>query len=166
MCVALAGWILVDAASAQAPAPPAAAPAQTQPPAMAPAAAAAPSPGAGFEPRVVRPREVSVITGSRFRVGNERYQIHNVRTPRPRLGECVMERLRGRRSRSALRRILSRGEIRIVPTGQVSPLGDKVARVYVNGQSVRRKLIDARAALPRRSESFNPWCISLRKPPA
>jgi hypothetical protein len=77
-----------------------------------------------------------------------------------------MERLRGRQARAALRRILSRGEIRIAPTGQLNQFGDKIARVTVDGQTVRRKLIDARAGLPRRgNEAFNPWCISLRKPP-
>lgn len=115
----------------------------------------------------MRPREITVISGSRFRVGSERYQVFGVRAPRPRAGQCVMERLRGRQSRSALRRILSRGEIRIVPTGGTNALGDRTARVFVDGQSVARRLIDARAAVPRRlGESFNPWCISLRRPPA
>ena len=78
-----------------------------------------------------------------------------------------MERLRGRQARATLRRILSRGEIRIAPTGQINRDGYKLARVTVDGTSVRRRLLDARAALPRRgNESFNPWCISLRKPPA
>jgi hypothetical protein len=115
----------------------------------------------------VRPKDVTIISGSRFRVGNDRYQVFGVRTPRPRAGQCVMERLRGRQSRAALRRILSRGEIRIVPTGGTNALGDRTARVFVDGQGVARKLIDARAAVPRRaSENFNPWCISLRRPPA
>jgi hypothetical protein len=114
----------------------------------------------------VRPKDITIISGSRFRVGSERYQVFGVRAPRPRAGQCVMERLRGRQSRAALRRILSRGEIRIAPTGQLNSLGDRSARVSVDGQSVARKLIDARAAVPRRlGESFNPWCISLRRPP-
>lgn len=75
-----------------------------------------------------------------------------------------MERLRGRQARSALRRILSRGEIRIAPTGQLNPIGDKIARVWVDGRSVARRLVNARAAVARRpGESFNPWCISLRR---
>ena len=115
----------------------------------------------------MRPKDVTVISGSRFRVGNERYQVFGVRTPRPRAGQCVMERLRGRQSRAALRRILSRGEIRIAPTGNVNALGDKIARVTVDGSRVDSRLIDARAAVRRRpGESFNPWCISLRRPPA
>ena len=117
--------------------------------------------------RIVKPRDVTIVSGSRFRVGNDRYQVFGVRTPRPRGGQCLMERLRGRQARAALRRILSRGEIRIAPTGQLNQFGDKLARVTVDGQAVRRRLIDARAALPRRgNEAFNPWCISLRKPPA
>ena len=117
--------------------------------------------------RVVRPRDVTIVSGSRFRVGNERYQVFGVRAPRSRGGQCVMERLRGRQSRAALRRILSRGEIRIAPTGQVNALGDRIARVTVDGHSVARRLVDARAAVARRlsSDSYNPWCISLRRPP-
>jgi hypothetical protein len=115
----------------------------------------------------VRPKDITVMSGSRFRVGNDRYQVFGVRTPRPRAGQCVMERLRGRQARSTLRRILSRGEIRIVPTGGVNSLGDRTARVWVDGQSVARRLVDARAAVARRlGETFNPWCISLRRPPA
>lgn len=132
---------------------------------VAPAPAPQPPAPPALEPRIVRPKDVTVISGSRFRVGNDRYQVFGVRTPRPRGGQCVMERLRGRQSRGALRRILSRGEIRIAPTGQVNAFGDKLARVSVDGYSVRRRLIDARAALPRRGEGFNPWCISLRRPP-
>ncbi len=117
--------------------------------------------------RIVRPPEVTIISGSRFRVGNERYQVFGVRTPRARGGQCVYERLRGRQSRAALRRILSRGEIRIMPTGQVNQLGDRLARVSVDGQSVARRLINARAAIVRRpGQNFNPWCISLRRPSA
>jgi hypothetical protein len=137
------------------------------PPVTAPSPQSQAAPAPSLEPRIVRPRDVSVISGSRFRVGNERYQVFGVRTPRPR-GQCVYERLRGRQSRAALRRLLSRGEIRIAPTGQLNALGDKIARVTVDGHSVARKLIDARAALPRRlgGETYNPWCISLRRPPA
>jgi hypothetical protein len=153
--IALAGPVPSAFVLAQTPAAPPAAPAPVPQPPAQPA----------FEPRIVRPKDVTVISGSRFRVGNDRYQVFGVRTPRPRGGQCVMERLRGRQSRSALRRILSRGEIRIAPTGQVNALGDKLARVSVDGHSVRRRLIDARAALPRRGEGFNPWCISLRRPP-
>jgi hypothetical protein len=157
LLAALLALALAGPVSAQTPAPPA------QPPAPA-AQPPAPSP---LEARVVRSKDIVVISGSRFRVGNDRYQVFGVRTPRPRAGQCVMERLRGRQSRSALRRILARGEIRIAPTGQVNALGDRIARVSVDGQSARRRLIDARAALPRRgNESFNPWCISLRRPPA
>jgi hypothetical protein len=146
------------AASAPAPANPSTSPAAAG---QAPAA-----PSVSAEARVVRPKDVTVISGSRFRVGNERYQVFGVRTPRPRAGQCVMERLRGRQSRAALRRILSRGEIRITPTGNLNALGEKIARVTVDGYSVARRLIDARAAVPRRaSETFNPWCISLRRPP-
>ena len=153
--VALAGPVPFGFVLAQTPAaPPVALPPVPQPPAPP-----------ALEPRIVRPKDVIVISGSRFRVGNDRYQVFGVRTPRPRGGQCVMERLRGRQSRSALRRILSRGEIRIAPTGQVNAFGDKLARVSVDGYSVRRRLIDARAALPRRGEGFNPWCISLRRPP-
>jgi hypothetical protein len=153
--VALAGPVPSAFVLAQTPAAPPVAPAPVpQPPAQP-----------TLEPRIVRPKDVTVISGSRFRVGNDRYQVFGVRTPRPRGGQCVMERLRGRQSRSALRRILSRGEIRIAPTGQVNAFGDKLARVSVDGHSVRRRLIDARAALPRRGEGFNPWCISLRRPP-
>jgi len=142
--------------------PPGAAASPVQPP---PAAAPAQAPAApALEPRTVRPRDITVITGSRFRIGNERYQIFGIRTPRPRAGQCLMERLRGRRARSTLRRILSRGEIRIVPTGQTNAIGDKLVRVSVDGQGVRRKLIDARVARPRRAnETYNPWCISLRR---
>lgn len=105
-----------------------------------------------------------MISGSRFRVGQERYQIFGIRSPRPVAGQCLMERLRGRQARAALRRILSRGEIRIAPTGHVTPLGDRVARVWVDGHSVARRLVNARAAVVRRpGESFNPWCISLRR---
>lgn len=122
---------------------------------------------AASEPRLVKAREVSVISGSRFRIGQERYQIFGIRSPRSVGGQCVMERLRGRQARAALRRIFSRGEIRIAPTGQLNPLGDKIARVWVDGQSVARRLVNARAAVARRpGESFNPWCISLRRPPA
>jgi hypothetical protein len=153
--IALAGPVPSAFVLAQTPAAPPAAPAPVPQPPAQPA----------FEPRIVRPKDVTVISGSRFRVGNDRYQVFGVRTPRPRGGQCVMERLRGRQSRSALRRILSRGEIRIAPTGQVNAFGDKLARVSVEGHSVRRRLIDARAALPRRGEGFNPWCISLRRPP-
>ena len=155
--LALAGPVPSAFVLAQTPAAPPAAP--------APAAVPQPPAQPALEPRIVRPKDVTVISGSRFRVGNDRYQVFGVRTPRPRGGQCVMERLRGRQSRSALRRILSRGEIRIAPTGQVNAFGDKLARVSVDGYSVRRRLIDARAALPRRGEGFNPWCISLRRPP-
>lgn len=126
---------------------------------------AAPAPAG--EVRVVRPRDVTILSGSRFRVGNERYQVFGVREPRPRGGQCVYERLRGRQSRAALRRILSRGEIRIAPTGSLNALGDRLARVTVDGQSVARRLINARAAVIRRpGQNFNPWCLSLRRPPA
>jgi hypothetical protein len=137
-----------------------------QPTQRAPTAetAPAPQPQAAADARVVRPRDITVMTGSRFRVGNERYQVFGVRTPRPRGGQCIYERLRGRQSRAALRRILSRGEIQIAPTGQVNALGDRIARVTVDGRNVARRLIDARAGIPRRlSESYNPWCISLRR---
>ncbi|HEX8166472.1 MAG TPA: hypothetical protein VF601_11870 [Beijerinckiaceae bacterium] len=159
---------------ASAQTPPAAPAPSAQPvapaPSMAPSSPAASGqagPAGSLEPRIVRPKDITVISGSRFRVGNDRYQVFGVRSPRPRAGQCVMERLRGRQARGTLRRILSRGEIRIAPTGQLNALGDKLARVSVDGQSVRRRLIDARAALPRRgNEGFNPWCISLRRPPA
>jgi hypothetical protein len=104
---------------------------------------AAPAPAG--EVRVVRPRDVTILSGSRFRVGNERYQVFG----------------------AALRRILSRGEIRIAPTGSLNALGDRLARVTVDGQSVARRLINARAAVIRRpGQNFNPWCLSLRRPPA
>lgn len=169
VALAIVGSIGSLAASAQtggAPLPAASqsAPAAPTPPETTGAMAAdAPMPA---DARVVRPRDITIVSGSRFRVGNDRYQVFGVRAPRPRNGQCVMERLRGRQSRAALRRILSRGEIRIAPTGQLNQLGDKIARVTVDGHSVRRRLIDARAAVPRRGENFNPWCISLRKPPA
>jgi hypothetical protein len=158
---------LASPAKAQAPAAPqdASAPRRTEPSPAAPAAPAG-APAPSLEPRVVKAREVTVITGSRFRVGKDRYQVFGVRSPRPRTGQCVMERLRGRQSRAALRRIMSRGEIRIVPTGQTNAFGDQVARVWVDGQSVARRLINARAAVARRpGQNYNPWCISLRRQP-
>jgi endonuclease YncB( thermonuclease family) len=92
--------------------------------------------------------------------------VFGVRTPRPRVGQCVYERLRGRQSRAALRRILSRGDIHIAPTGQLNQLGDKMARVSVDGQSVARRLVAARVAIVRRpGQNYNPWCLSLRRPP-
>ena len=165
LALAAAALIAVTALAQGHPSAPADPPplfAPSQPPQPAPAAQLPTAP----EARIVRPRDVTIISGSRFRVGNDRYQVFGVRAPRARAGQCVMERLRGRQSRAALRRILSRGEIRIAPTGQVNALGDKVARVTVDGQSVARKLIDARAAIARRlsSDSYNPWCISLRRP--
>jgi hypothetical protein len=156
-----------SSALAQAPMPSPVAPSPAHPPATSaapgqPQTAPAPPPDA----RVVRPRDVTVISGSRFRVGKETYQVFGVRTPRPRVGQCVYERLRGRQSRAALRRILSRGDIHIAPTGQLNQLGDKMARVSVDGQSVARRLVAARVAIVRRpGQNYNPWCLSLRRPP-
>ena len=167
LALAAASTLAVTALAQGHPSAPADAPPlfPQQPAQSAPAAQpqAAPAP----DVRVVRPRDVTIVSGSRFRVGNERYQVFGVRAPRSRGGQCVMERLRGRQSRAALRRILSRGEIRIAPTGQVNALGDRIARVTVDGHSVARRLVDARAAVARRlsSDSYNPWCISLRRPP-
>ena len=155
----LAAALSASAALAQAPTPPAAPAPAAAPPAQAPAVRpAAPAP----QGRIVRPRDVSVLGASTFRVGNERYQIAGVYAPRSRGGQCLMERLRGRNARAALRRMMSRGEIRIFPSGEVTPGGFRLARVTVNGQSVRRRLINQRLVLARRPAGRNPWCIGGR----
>lgn len=160
------GMASAAVAQGQTPSPAGPNPAGSGAPAAGSPHAGTPQPQAPLEARVVKARDISVISGSRFRVGQERYQIFGIRSPRPVAGQCLMERLRGRQARVALRRILSRGEIRIAPTGQINPLGDRIARVWVEGHSVARRLVNARAAVVRRpGESFNPWCISLRRSP-
>lgn len=113
--------------------------------------------------RVVRPSEITVLSGSVFRIGDERYQVAGVRTPRPRGGRCLLERRRGREARTALRRLLRRGEVRITPTGQVGPRGERFAQVQVERVDVAQRLIDRRVAVPRQAaEGRNPWCLNLR----
>jgi hypothetical protein len=42
-----------------------------------------------------------------------------------------------------------------------------MARVWADGQSVARRLVAARAGIVRRpGQNYNPWCLSLRRPPA
>jgi hypothetical protein len=155
----LAAALAASAAFAQTPAPaPPAAPAPATRPAPPAVRPAAPAP----QVRIVRPREVTVLGASTFRVGSDRYQIAGVYAPRSRAGQCLMERLRGRNARAALRRMMARGEIRIFPTGEVTPGGFRLARVTVNGQSVRRRLINRRLVLARRPVGRNPWCIGGR----
>ena len=115
------------------------------------------------EERVVRSSEVTVLSGSVFRVGDERYQVAGVRTPRPRTGRCLLERRKGREARTALRRLLRRGDIRLVPTGQIGPRGERFARVLVDRADVAQRLISRRIAVPRQAaEGRNPWCLNMR----
>lgn len=131
--------------------------------AAAPARAQSAPPQPAPEERVVRPSEVTVLSGSVFRVGDERYQVAGVRTPRPRGGRCLLERRKGREARTALRRLLRRGEIRLTPTGQVGPRGERFVRVVVDRRDVGQRLLDRRIAVPRQaSEGRNPWCLNMR----
>ena len=112
--------------------------------------------------RIVTRSDITVVSGSVLRVGNETFRIRGLRTPRPSRGRCLFERIRGREARKALRRLLSRGEIAIIPTGLLTPRGEKLARVTVDGKSVRARLIERDAAHPRAGyEKGNPWCVNL-----
>ena len=115
------------------------------------------------ETRLIRPSEIVVLGGSVFRVGDELYQVAGIRTPRPRRGRCLLERRRGREARSALRRLLRRGEIRVIPTGQIGAGGARLAQVTVDRQDLAQRLIERRFAVSRQGpEGRNPWCLNLR----
>lgn len=127
------------------------------------AAAQVPAPAPVSEARTVRPSEIVVLSGSVFRIGDDRYQVAGVRTPRPRFGQCLLERRKGREARATLRRLLRRGDIRLIPTGAVGPRGERIVRVLADRQDVAQRLIERRVAVPRQAgEGRNPWCLSMR----
>ncbi|MDJ1160164.1 hypothetical protein QNA08_18280 [Chelatococcus sp. SYSU_G07232] len=112
--------------------------------------------------RSVAPREVKVITGAIFKVGDETFEIAGLRAPRIKKAQCFYERIRGREARKALGQIMGRGRIEIVPTGRTATSGAHLVRVVANGQSVRKRMIDLGVAVPRAGHARgNPWCVKV-----
>lgn len=113
-------------------------------------------------PVVVSARDVTVITGAIFRVGGDTYEIAGLRAPRVNRAQCLYERLRGREARKTLTRVLNKARVEIIPTGRVSLGGARLAHVRANGQSVRKKMIEAGVAVPRAGHARgNPWCVKV-----
>ncbi len=108
------------------------------------------------------PGEAKVLSAGIFTAWNETFQIEGVRVARVSRARCFFERLKGRQGCKQLRRLLNAGPIVVQPTGDKSPRGYTLARVRVNGESIRTRLIEARVAVPRPTgDSASPWCIHL-----
>ncbi|WP_188611072.1 hypothetical protein [Chelatococcus reniformis] len=122
-------------------------------------AIAAPAPAG--PPRTVAASQVTVVTGSIFRVGSQAYQISGMRTARIARAQCFYEKRVGRAAQRALRRMLARGPIEVTPVGGTSLMGAPFVAVKVKGQDVRQRMIARGYAIPRAAlnDRRNPWCV-------
>lgn len=119
------------------------------------------SPAPAGPPRIVAPSQVTVVTGSIFRIGSQTYQISGMRTARIVRAQCFYEKRVGRAAQRALKRLLSRGPIEVTPAGGTSLMGFPFVAVKVKGQDVRQRMIARGYALPRGTlnDRRNPWCV-------